>query len=193
MNKRKAFILAVLTVTIVTLSTLAWSFTFTDDVREPRMRTVMERINDEITSWAVEKNDGAVLAYGTLDPLFTITGGPVRCKIVGIVSTVLVGAGNAELVMTTTTPAATVDLNAESVSISANAAGTSYHNVGGTSVFTPTTAGIVIIDPVTVEETSFILPIGTVSLSTSAAQTGVIKWYMTWCALSPDSKVVAAD
>ena len=95
--------------------------------------------------------------------------------------------------MTTTSPAATVDLNDESVSISADAAGTSYHNVGAASVFTPTTAGVVLIDPVTVEETSFILPIGTVSFSTSAAQTGNIKWYMTWCGLSPDSKVVAAD
>ena len=193
MSKRKVFTLAVLAAVTIALSTLAWAFNFADDVREPRMRTVMERINDEITSWAVEKNDGSVLAYGTLDPLFTITGGPVRCKIVGIVSTVLVGAGNGELVMTTTTPAATVDLNDESVSISADAAGTSYHNVGAASVFTPTTAGVVLIDPVTVEETSFILPIGTVSFSTSAAQTGNIKWYMTWCGLSPDSKVVAAD
>ena len=138
----------------------------------------------------VAKTDGAVLTGN--DNLFTISGGPVRAKIVGIVTTIVGGASNGDLQIVTTTPSATVDLNAAPVAIDNDAAGTSYHNVGATSVFTPTTAGVVLIDPVTVEETEFILPIGTVHFRSSAAQTGVIAWYMTYTPLSPLSVVTAA-
>jgi len=158
--------------------------------------TEAQDTNTEINVlWAhprcVEKSDGSVSSG--LDAIFTISGGPVRAKITGIVTTVLVGASNAELVMTTTEPAATVSMNAAAVAIDADAAGASYRNVGGTSVFTPVDAGFVIIDPVTVEDCSFLLPIGTVSFSSSAAQTGVIKWYMDYVPLSPNSVVTAAS
>jgi len=138
----------------------------------------------------IEKSDGAVLSGA--DDLFVITGGPVRAKITGIVTTVLVGASNGKLQITTTEPAATVELNAGAVAIDADAAGVSYRNVAGTSVFTPVDAGAVIIDPVTVEDCEFLLPIGTVKFHSSAAQTGVIKWYMTYVPLSPNSVVAAA-
>ena len=138
----------------------------------------------------VAKADGAVLTGN--DDIFVITGGPVRAKIVGVVTTIIGGASNMDLQIVTTTPAATVDLNATPVAIDNDAAGTSYHNVGATSVFTPTTAGVVLRDPVTVEETEFILPIGTVHARSSAAQTGVIAWYMTYEPLSPGSSVSAA-
>lgn len=138
----------------------------------------------------IAKTDGAVLTGD--DPLFTITGGPVRAKIVGIVTTIVGGASNGKLTITTTTPAATVDLSAGVVAVDNDAAGTSYHSVGATAVFTPVTAGMVKKDPVTVEETEFILPIGTVKFNSSAAQTGVVAWYMTFEPLSPSSAVVAA-
>jgi len=138
----------------------------------------------------IAKTDGAVLTGN--DDLFTITGGPVRAKIVGIVTTVIGGASNGDLQIVTTTPAATANLNAAPVAIDSDAAGTSYHNVGATSVFTPTTAGAVLLDPVTVEETEFILPIGTVHFRSSAAQSGVIAWYMSYEPLSPLSAVAAA-
>lgn len=138
----------------------------------------------------VAKTDGAVLSGD--DPIFTITGGPVRAKIVGLVTTIIGGAANGKLRITTTTPAATVDMNAGAVAIDNDAAGTSYRNIGATSVFTPVTAGMVIIDPVTVEDCEFLLPIGTVNFNSSAAQSGVIAWYMTYWPLSPASVVVAA-
>lgn len=138
----------------------------------------------------VEKSDGAVLTGS--DDLFTITGGPIRAKITGLVTTIIGGASNGKLQITTTTPAATVDLNVGAVAIDNDAAGTSYRNIGATSVFTPVTAGIVIIDPVTVEDCEFLLPIGTVKFNSTAAQTGVIKWYMSYVPLSPLSTVVAA-
>ncbi len=139
----------------------------------------------------VEKSDGAVVSG--LDAIFVITGGPVRAKITGIITTILSGSSNAELVMTTTNPSATVDMNTAAVAIDNDAAGTSYRNVGTTSTFTPIQAGFVIIDPVTVEDVSFLLPIGTVSFSSSAAQTGTIKWYMDYVPLSPNSVVEAAS
>jgi len=138
----------------------------------------------------VAKTDGAVLNGD--DDLFTITGGPIRAKITGIVTTLVGGAANGKLTITTTTPPATVDLNAGAVAIDNDAAGTSYRNVGATSVLTPVTAGMVLIDPVTVEDTELLLPIGTVKFNSSAAQDGVVAWYITYWPLSPASTVVAA-
>jgi hypothetical protein len=97
------------------------------------------------------------------------------------------------LQIATTVPAATVTLNAAPVAINADDPGTIYRNVGATSVFTPSTAlGLVLSDPVTVEETDLILTPGTVAALASAPQTGVIAWYMTYWPLSPLSRVVAA-
>jgi|GEM_PF-1670006 len=138
----------------------------------------------------VAKTDGAVLTGD--DALFTISGGPVRAKITGIVTTLVGGASSAKLQMDVTTPAGTVELNAGAVAIDNDAAGTLYYNVGATSVFTPVTAGAVILDPVTVEEAEFILPPGTVMANFTAAQDGVIAWYMTYTPMSPNSVVVAA-
>lgn len=138
----------------------------------------------------IEKSDGAVL--NGLDNLFDITGGPVLAQIYGIVTTLIGGAAMCRLQITTTTPAATAELNAGAVAIDDDAAGTSYYNVGATSVFTPVTAGAVILDPVTVEPAWFLLPIGTVKALCSAAQDGVIAWYMVYKPLSPSSVVAAA-
>ena len=141
----------------------------------------------------IEKSDGAVLTGN--DNLFTITGGPVRAKIVGIVTTVIGGVSNGDLQIVTTDPAATANLNAGVVAIDSDASGTSYINVGNTSVFTPTTGGAVLVGAAVAAEqteTEFILPIGTVHFRSSAAQTGVIKWYMTYWPMSPSSVVVAA-
>jgi len=144
-------------------------------------------------SWrCVEKSDGSV-PNNTTDDLFTITGGPIRCKIVGLVTTIIGGAANARLRHTTVAPAATVELNAALVAIDADAVGTIYQNVGATSVFTPSTGlGYKIVDPVTVEETEFILDIGTIKFFASATQTGNIKWYLSYQPLTPSAVVVAA-
>lgn len=139
----------------------------------------------------VVKTDGAVLNGN--DDIFTVAGGPVRAKIVGLVTTVIGGAANGRLKHTTTTPAATIDLNAGAVAIDSDAAGTIYTNQGATSVFTPSGGlGFDLLDPVTVEETEMILAPGTVHFNGSAAQSGVIAWYMSFVPLSPSSTVTAA-
>ena len=140
----------------------------------------------------IAKTDGAVL-NNTADDLFTVTGGPIFCThIVGIVTTILSGSANGKLQYTTTVPAATVDLSASAVAIDNDAAGTSYYHVGATGVFTPVTAGVVEMDPVTVEPTQYLFPIGTLKFHSSAAATGVIAWYMYYLPLSPSSVVTAA-
>lgn len=148
----------------------------------------------EIAKRAVAKLDGAVInAAGVGDPIFVITGGPVRAKITGLVTTIIGGAANMSLQIATVAPAATVTLNAAPVAIDNDAVGTFYRNVGATSVFTPSTAlGLVLSDPVTVEEVDLILSPGTVAALASAPQTGVIAWYMVYEPLSPLSVVTSA-
>ncbi len=138
----------------------------------------------------VVKTDGAVLTGD--DDLFVISGGPVRAKIVGLVTTIIGGASNGDLQIDVTEPTGTVDLNAAPVAIDSDAAGTVYTNIDSTSVFTPTTAGASIVDVVAADEATFILPVGTVIFRSSAAQTGVIAWYMTYEPLTPSSVVTAA-
>ena len=138
----------------------------------------------------VAKTDGAYLTGN--DDLFVITGGPVRAKIVGLVTTVCGGATNGDLQIVVTEPAGTVTLNAAPVACDTDAAGTIYTNIDSTSVFTPTTAGASIIDDVAANEATFILPVGTVIFRSSAAQTGVISWFMTYEPLTPSSVVTAA-
>lgn len=132
------------------------------------------------------------LGAGAATPLFTITGGPILVKrIVGIVTTILSGTSNGTLQATTTAPAATVGLST-TVAIDNDAAGTSYRFVGATGVLTPATAGAVIIDPVTVADCEFLVPIGNINFLTSGSLTGAIGWYMSYIPLSPLSRVAAA-
>jgi hypothetical protein len=136
---------------------------------------------------------GGTVENATTDDLFTISGGPVRCKITGLVTTIIGGAASVKLQITTDAPAATIDLNAGAVDIDSDAVGTIYQNIGSTSTFTPSASlGGIITDPVTVEEVEFVLTPGTVKLHSTAAQTGAISWYMTYTPMSPLSVVTAA-
>lgn len=140
-----------------------------------------------------EKSDGAVLSGD--DALFDITGGPIKVlEITGIVTT-QIGAGttNVKLTCTTVAPAATVDMSAGAVDIDADAVGTSYQTINTTGVFTPVTAGIVKeANAFAVLPTTYLVPIGTIKLNSSAARTGNIKWYLRYVPLSPLSRVAAA-
>jgi hypothetical protein len=122
--------------------------------------------------------------------LFTIAGGPIMAQVFGIVTTVLGGASNGTLQITTTTPAATVALST-TVAIDTQAAGSSIRFVGATGVLTPDANGAKIIDPVTVGDCWFLMPIGTVKFLTTAVRTGNIKWYIRYVPLSPNCVVAA--
>jgi hypothetical protein len=135
----------------------------------------------------IAKTDGNVLNGS--DDLFVITGGPILVmEFVGIVTTAIGGTANMTIQEGVTTPAGTVSLST-TVAISTNAAGTSYtFTAVATPVLTPTTAGALALVPVT----RWLCPIGTIRALGSAAQTGVIAWYMSYKPLSPLSKVVVA-
>ncbi len=139
-----------------------------------------------------EKSDGELLT-GT-DALFNITGGPIKLiEITGIVTTLIVGASNGKLTYTTTTPAATVDMSAAAVAVDDLAAGTSIQHINTTAILTKVTAGIVKeANAFATQPTQFLLPIGQIGFNSSAARVGVIKWYIRYVPLSPNSRVAAA-
>jgi len=155
------------------------------------IKNMMAYIKQLVTEGKCVKADGALLTG--LDPLFTITGGLIRAKIVGLVTELVVGASSLRLQHITTAPAATVELNAAAVAVDDDPVGTIYHNLGATSVFTPSGGlGFVLLDPVTKEEVEFLLAPGVVQCLSTAARVGVIEWTMTYEKLSPLSTVVAA-
>jgi len=135
----------------------------------------------------VAKTDGAVLLGD--DNLFTITGGPIMIReFVGVVTTLIGGAANMTINITTTTPAGQTALST-TVAIDNDAAGTSYtFTAASPSVLTPTTAGAI----PNVPRLGWVCPIGTIQATGSAAQDGVIAWYMSYVPLSSSSAVAVA-
>ena len=98
-----------------------------------------------------------------------------------------------KLQIDTTTPSATVDISAGAVDIDGDVAGTSYQTINTTGVFTPVTAGYVKeANAFAVQPTQLLAPIGDIVFNSSAARAGVIKWYLRYVPLSPNSRVVAA-
>ena len=144
-------------------------------------------------SWAyapeihLAKLDGAVLNGD--DDLFTITGGPILVReFIGIVTTLIGGAANMTINITTTNPAGQTALSS-TVAINDDAKGTSYtFTAASPSVLTPTTAGAI----PNVPRLGWLCPIGTIQATGSAAQTGVIAWYMSYVPLSAGSAVTVA-
>ena len=133
------------------------------------------------------KTDGAVLNGD--DDLFTITGGPIHVvRFAGIVTTVIGGAANCTIQEAVEEPAGDVALST-TVAIDSDAAGTSYtFTAANPSVLTPTTAGAL----ANVADCNWLCPIGTIQALCSAAQTGVIEWYMGYIPLTKNAKVTVA-
>jgi len=139
----------------------------------------------------VEKT-GVTCENNTTDDMFTISGGPVYGMLTLINTVAVGGATNAKLQMTTTSPAATVDLST-AVAVGALVGGGSIRFVGAAGVLTPDANGAVIVDPVTVADCWFLLPAGTLKFHSSAAQAAArFTAYLRFKPLSPNSLVVAA-
>ena len=125
-----------------------------------------------------------------IQKMFTITGGPIYGRVIGMVTTdVGATAMNGTLQITTVAPASTTVLST-TVSCASKAAGTSIRFIGATGVLTPVTAGAVMIDPVLTGDCWFLMPIGAVQFLTTAINTGLIVWSMTYTPLVPDAVVV---
>jgi len=137
----------------------------------------------------IEKSDGSV-PNGD-DDLFTISGAPILVThFYGMVTTVI-GANVATCTIqhACADPAADIALST-AVAITDDAVGTTYY-IDNTAlgVFTPVTAGSVIIPALMLP---WLLTPGTLQATFSAANTGNIKWYMVFKPLSPKSLVVVA-
>jgi hypothetical protein len=134
------------------------------------------------------KSDGSV-PLGD-DALFIISGGPIMVlEFVGLVTTPIgANVATAQIQEDVTTPAGTVNLST-AVAITSDAAGTTYtFTAAAPGVLTPTTPGALVLVP----EFKWLLPVGTVVVAMSAANTGEIAWYMVYRKLSPDSVVTVA-
>ncbi len=128
----------------------------------------------------ITKTDAAILTGD--DELFTITGGSIHVvSIVGTVTTVIGGASNAHLNCAVTAPAADVSMST-AVAIGSDAEGEVYTFLGPTGILTPGTAGLVLMDygSTTLTPTQWVVPIGTIEFSNSAAQTGAVTFTMTY-------------
>jgi len=135
-----------------------------------------------------EKSDGT--CSNGADNLFTITGGPILVtEFVGIVTTVIGNTtATCQIKEVVTEPAGTVNLST-AVAITSDAAGTSYtFTVATPGILIPTDAGC--LDQV--PQLRWLCPIGTINATCSAANTGVIKWYIGYYMLSQYSTVTAA-
>lgn len=137
----------------------------------------------------LEKTDGTV-PNGD-DNLFTISGAPILVThFYGIVSVLI---GNNSSICTIqhacTAPAADIALST-AVRIDTDAVGTTYY-IDNTAlgVFTPITAGSVIIPALMLP---WLLTPGNLQATFSAANTGAIRWFIVYKMLSQYSRVIAA-
>jgi hypothetical protein len=135
----------------------------------------------------IGKYDGSVLNGD--DALFLVTGAPIFIThFFGVVTTLIGGAANCTIQGTTTTPAATTAFST-TVAIDNDAAGTTYaFSTASPGVLTPVTNGI----QIAIGEVQWLMPIGSIIATCSAAQDGVIAWYMRYLPLSTLSRVIAA-
>jgi len=137
----------------------------------------------------LEKTDGTV-PNGD-DNLFTIANGPILVThFYGLVSTVI-GANvcTCTIQHACTAPAADIALST-AVAIENDAVGTTYYiSNAALGVFTPITAGSVIIPALMLP---WLLTPGTLQATFSAANTGAIRWFIVYKMLSQHSRVEAA-
>mgnify|MGYP003149169583 CR=1 FL=1 len=137
----------------------------------------------------LEKTDGTV-PNGD-DDLFVVADGPIVVShMYGLVS-VVIGANvcTCTIQHACTDPAADIALST-TVAITSDAVGTAYYITNAAlGVFTPVTAGTVIIPALM---RPWLLTPGTLQATFSAANTGAIKWFLVYKMLSQYSKVTAA-
>lgn len=137
----------------------------------------------------LEKTDGTV-PLGD-DDLFTISGAPILVThFYGLVTTQIGNtASTCTIQHACTDPAADIALST-AVRIDTDAVGTTYYiSNAALGVFTPITAGSVIIPALMLP---WLLTPGTLQATFSAVDTGAIRWFIVYKMLSQFSKVVAS-
>jgi hypothetical protein len=136
-----------------------------------------------------EKTDGT--CPNGDDNLFTISGGPILVThFYGLVTTIIGNnASTCTIQHACTDPAADIALST-AVRVDTDAVGTAYYiSNAALGVFTPVTAGSVIVPALMLP---WLLTPGSLQATFSAANTGAIRWFISYIPLSQYSKVTAA-
>lgn len=143
--------------------------------------------NTPDSSEFVAMTSNKALPASTTGAIFTVTGVVEIISIVGVVTTVI-QAQACNLKLSTVSNSATTDICAN-LDINANAAQSRY-SITGTfaNALINTAKGV----PVARQATSFIAQEGTIIATTSATNTGNIRWMVRYKALQEGSRIVAA-
>ena len=138
--------------------------------------------------FAIKTNrDAAVLPDTAYGALFTITGGRIIVMgMIGEVTTIMDGTATNLKVTATPTTGTAVDV-ATNVAVANKEVGCliGFYTFGAALV--ASNAGAAPIGA-----TPFVVPIGTLGITTSATQTGACKWSLFWAPLDDDASVAAA-
>lgn len=137
----------------------------------------------------VEKTDGS--CPNGDDDLFVVSGGPILVTHFSGLVTTIIGANVSTCTIqhAATTPSADIALST-AVAVETDAVGTSYYITDAAlGVFTPVTAGSLIQATTMLP---WLLQIGKLQATFSAANTGAIRWFATYKPLSPLSKMIPA-
>ena len=130
--------------------------------------------------------------------LFSVVGGPILvAQLVGLVTTVVeTQACTLKVLVDPTTGAGTTDVCANHANISADAAGTLYYVTGDFSdtlqEMDPASNGAVEAPTTYDLNGPWLCAPGTIELSASDTNTGVIRWSMLYKALDPNVRVYVA-
>lgn len=131
----------------------------------------------------------ATLPPGALGGLFTITGGRIIVKaLIGEVTTIIQAQACTVKVTHTPTTGTAVDWSAVSASISALEVGgkLALPAAAATALVTGNAGGLI------APQASWIATIGSIGITTSATNTGSVKWDLIYVPLDNGAQVVAA-
>ena len=133
----------------------------------------------------------ANLPASTAGNIFTVSGGRILVvSLIGEVTTVIQTQACTLKVSTAPTTGSAVDLCAASASISAAAVGTHFTlpAAAATALVTDLATGGGVI----AKQAAWLIPVGSVTITTSATNTGQVKWDLTYVPLDIGAQVVAA-
>ncbi len=131
----------------------------------------------------------AALPASTLGHLFTVSGGRILVKyLIGEVTTIIQAQACTLKITGTPTAGTAVDWSAASASISGTEVGGKFSlpAAAATGLVVGNAGGLI------VHQAEWIATIGTIDLTTSATNTGSVKWDLIWIPLDVGAAVVAA-
>jgi hypothetical protein len=150
-------------------------------IKNADVRTIALGIN-------VSRATSALPATAALN-IYTVTGGRIMLiSLVGEVTTIIQAQACTIKVTSTPTAGSAVDLSAVSASLSGLEVGgkLTLPAAAATALVSGNAGGVI------AKQAAWIIPVGSISYTTSATNTGAIKWDLTYVPLDAGAQVVAA-